>query len=245
MHWSHSFYARQDALIGSVRADIHPFHTSLAARVTAHRGHPGSLLELGAGGGQFAVAAALAGHTVTALDLYAGGGEQTRKRAEQYGVSVHALTADFYTADPGGPFETVCYWDGFGIGTDDEQRFLLSRVAGWLAADGTAYLDVYTPWYWAYHAGFQRQTAGYAQTYGFDASACRMLDTYAPPGEEAFTQSLRCYSPADLRLLLTGTGLALAEVWPGGAYDPEAGVYRPEVPLGECMTYVAVLRSAE
>lgn len=72
-----------------------------------------------------------------------------------------------------------------------------------------------------------------------------MLDTYVPPGEEAFTQSLRWYSPADLRLLLSGTGLGLAEVWPGGSYDPEAGVYRAEAPLHECMSYVAVLHPAK
>lgn len=242
MHWSHSFYARQDAVTGCYGSDIHPSHTALAARVTAHRGGPGSLLELGAGGGQFAVSAARVGHTVTALDLYAGGGEHTRQLAGRYGVSVRTLTADFYTADPGGPFGSVCSWDGFGIGTDDDQRFLLSRVARWLAPGGTAYVDVYTPWYWAYHAGFQRQTAAYTQTYGFDAQGCRMLDTYAPPEGEAFTQSLRCYGPADLRLLLAGTGLELMEVWPGGSYDPQAGVYHPEVPLGECMSYAAVLR---
>ncbi|EYB66655.1 N-methyl-transferase-like protein [Deinococcus phoenicis] len=244
MHWSHSFYARQDALTGCYRTDIHPFHTALAARVTAHRGRPGSLLELGAGGGQFAAVAALAGHQVTALDLYAGAGEHTRELAAQHGVPLRTMTADFYTADPGGPFDAVCYWDGFGTGEDNEQRHLLSRVAGWLARGGTAYVDVYTPWYWAHHAGFTRPTGRYVQTYGFDAEACRMLDTYAPEGEASFTQSLRCYSPADLRLLLAGTGLTLTEVWPGGAYDPQAGVYHPEVPLGECMMYVAVLHPA-
>lgn len=242
MHWSHSFYERQDALTGCYAAPIHPFHTSLAARVTAHRGGPGTLLDLGAGGGQFAAAAALAGHAVTALDLWAGAGEHTRRLAAQHGAEVRTLTGDFYTADPGGPFDALTYWDGFGVGTDDEQRFLLSRVARWLAPGRTAYVDVYTPWYWAHHAGFTRCTQDYTQTYGFDAEGCRMLDTYAPPGEEAMTQSLRCYSPADLRSLLPGTGLRLAEVWAGGAYDPGAGVFHPEVPLGECMTYVATLR---
>ncbi|WP_216317786.1 class I SAM-dependent methyltransferase [Deinococcus aestuarii] len=244
MHWSHSFYERQDALTGCSHAPIHPFHTALAARITAHRGRAGSLLELGAGGGQFATAAALLGHGVTALDLMTGAGEHTRFLAAQHGVTVQTLTGDFYTLDPGGPFDTICYWDGFGIGEDDEQRQLLSRVAGWLALDGVAYVEVYTPWYWARHAGFTRRTERYTQTYGFDADGCRMLDTYAPRGEEPFTQFLRCYSPADLRLLLCGTGLTLAEVWPGGAYAPDAGVYHPEAPLGEAMTFAAVLTPA-
>lgn len=241
MHWSHSFYERQNALIGCYDAPIHPHHTSLAARVTAHRGGPGSLLELGAGGGQFATAAALAEHRVTALDLWVGAGKYTRKLAARHGAEVRVLTDDFYIADPGGPFDTVCYWDGFGIGEESDQRRLLSRVAGWLAPGGTAYVDVFTSWYWAHHAGFTRRSEHFTQTYGFDADGCRMLDTYAPREGDAFTQSLRCYSPADLRLLLPGTGLRLAEVWPGGRYDPEAGVYHPEVPLGEAMTFVAVL----
>ncbi|MEF2277920.1 class I SAM-dependent methyltransferase [Deinococcus sp. YIM 134068] len=241
MHWSHSFYERQDALTGCYHAPIHTHHTTLASRVTAHRGGPGTLLELGAGGGQFAVAAALTGYRVTALELMPGGSEHTHQLAAEHGVTVRTLTADFYTADPGGPFDTVCYWDGFGIGEDDDQRRLLSRVAGWLAPGGTAYVDVYTPWYWARHAGFTRRTETFTQTYGFDADGCRMLDTYAPNGEEPFTQSLRCYSPADLRLLLSDTGLTLAEVWPGGAYDPGAGIYHPQVSLSEAMTFTAVL----
>lgn len=244
MHWSHSFYERQDAATGCYSAPIHPFHTALAARMTAHLDGAGSLLELGAGGGQFATAAALAGHDVTALDLRAGAGEYTRALARQHGAGVHTLTGGFYTLDPGGPFSAICYWDGFGIGEDDEQRFLLSRMARWLAPGAVAYMDVFTPWYWAHYAGFTHRMEGYTQTYGFDAEGCRMLDTYAPHGKEPFTQSLRCYSLADLRLLLPGTGLRLAEVWPGGAYDPHAGVFHPEVPLGECMMYVAVLVGA-
>ncbi|MBB5233070.1 class I SAM-dependent methyltransferase [Deinococcus budaensis] len=244
MHWSHTFYEQQDRLTGYYSQPIHPFHTALAARVTAHRGRPGTLLELGAGGGQFATAAALAGHTVTALDLYRRGGEHARRLAAGHGVAaaVRTVTGDFYTADPGGPFGTVCCWDGFGIGEDADQRFLLSRVARWLPEGAAAYVGVYTPWYWAQHAGFTRHTEGYTQTYGFDADGCRMLDTYAPTAAPALTQSLRCSSPADLRLLLPGTGLTLADVWAGGAYHTQAGVYQPQVSLGECMSDVAVLQ---
>lgn len=53
---------------------------------------------------------------------------------------------------------------------------------------------------------------------------------------------MRCYSPAGLRLLLEGTGLHLTDLWPGGSYDVQAEVWTPEVPLGKCMTYAAVLR---
>ncbi|MFD1731031.1 class I SAM-dependent methyltransferase [Deinococcus malanensis] len=170
------------------------------------------------------------------------GREYTRSLAARNSVSVQVVTGDFYTVDFPGTFESVCYWDGFGIGSDDDQRRLLSRVAGWLRPGATAFIDIYTPWYWAYHAGFARQHPGYTQVYGFDAQGCRMTDTYMPHGEEALTQSLRCYSPADLQLLLSGTGLVLTDVWPGGDYDPQAGVYRPEASLGECMTFTVLLQ---
>jgi hypothetical protein len=73
---------------------------------------------------------------------------------------------------------------------------------------------------------------------GFDADGCRMTERMWQLGDEggAVTQSLRCYSPADLRLLLEGTGLGLngLEAWDTDAYD-EA------VPLERAMLYLAKL----
>lgn len=100
------------------------------------------------------------------------------------------------------------------------------------------------PLYWAQHAGYTREWSAptrFVQTYGFDAEACRFTDTYAAEGEPPQTQSLRCYAPADFRLLLEGTGLGLLEVRPGGAWDPAAQVWHPQVPLARCMGWVAVL----
>ncbi|WP_420596039.1 class I SAM-dependent methyltransferase [Deinococcus sp.] len=246
--WTSSFYEFQHRLMGAYDEPIHPYHHAQATRLSGHLGGPISLLELGAGGGQFAVAAALQGFSVTALELRESGSAHTRELAAQNGVRVETLTGDFYTISPGGPYEAICYWDGFGIGSDAEQRHLLGRIGGWLAEGGAAYIEVYTPWYWAQHAGFRRELelpegqSGLIQTYGFDADACRMTDTYAPYNEPAQTQSLRCYSPADLRLLLAGTGLKLAEVWPGGRYDTQTLTWHPEVPLGGCQSFVAVLK---
>ena len=66
-HWAYSFYDFQDALTGCYADPVHPFHHERAAEV--RRDAPGvRLLELGSGGGQFAVAAALQGFDVTALE---------------------------------------------------------------------------------------------------------------------------------------------------------------------------------
>ncbi|WP_045234834.1 class I SAM-dependent methyltransferase, partial [Deinococcus pimensis] len=203
----------------------------------------GRLLELGSGGGQFAVAAAMLGHDVTALELRDAGTRHALDLAARYGVRLHAVTGSFYDAELEGPFEAVCYLDGFGIGSDADQRLLLGRIAGWLAPRGLAFVDVYTPWYWAQHAGFTRETDRYRQTYGFDADACALLDTYErlDGSGEAGTQVLRCYGPADLRLLALGTGLGVIEVWPGGRLDTSTLTWHPRAPLGACLSYTAVL----
>ncbi|GGJ86110.1 class I SAM-dependent methyltransferase [Deinococcus aquiradiocola] len=243
MHWSETFYARQTDVPGIGTAAIHPSHRALAARVTAHLGGPRHLLELGSGGGQFAVCAAREGHTVTAVERVPLLVQHSRSLARKHAVQVRVHRADFYTVRlPAASHDAVCYWDGFGIGTDDDQRRLLRRIAAWLTPAGRAYIDVYTPWYWAHAAGNAPHLPGFARSYGFDPDGCRMLDTYTPTdGTEPFTQSLRCYSPADLRLLLTGTPLHLTELWPGGHYDAQAGVWTPEVPLEQAMSYTAVL----
>ncbi len=247
MHWSETFYARQADVPGIYTRAIHSATTELAARVTVHLGGPKRLLELGSGGGQFAVAAALLGHDVTALERVPKLVEHACILARDNDVHPDVQQADFYTVQlPAAHYGTICDWDGFGTGSDDDQRRLLRRVTGWLAPAGRAYIDVYTPWYWAQAAGKAPQLSGFTREYGFGADGCRMLDTYTPnDGSEAFTQSLRCYSPADLRLLLEGTGLKLTECWPGGSYDVQAQVWTPEVPLAQAMTYAAVVALEE
>lgn len=242
-HWAYSFYDVQDELTGCYAAPVHPFHLEKAAEV--RRDAPGlRLLELGSGGGQFAVAAALEGFAVTALEYRDAGNAHAQALAAQHGVTLGTVTGDFYVADPGGPFDVICYWDGFGIGSDDEQRHLLRRLPGWLAPGGHALIEVYSPGYWQKHAGYTRRTPEYVQTYGYDADGARMTDTYAAGGDTR-TQSLRCYAPADLRLLLRGTGLTLTAVQAGGRYDRDAGVWHPQATLAECMTWTATLRPPE
>jgi hypothetical protein len=53
---------------------------------------------------------------------------------------------------------------------------------------------------------------------------------------EAVVQSLRCYAPADLRLLLATTDLRLASIEP---YEDET--YGNQVPLVDAMLYLAKL----
>ncbi len=238
-------------------------------------GRPLRLLELGAGSGQAAAAAAVAGLEVTAVELVpalaavarrlaaaldAGGSAAVFGKGEALPAAgdgdktlpasgrLLVLEGDFYAIDPGPPFDLIAYWDGFGIGTDEAQRQLLRAIHGWLAPGGKALIEVYTPWYWAAAAGRSQQLAeGTFRRYGFDADGCRMLDRWWEEGreDEAVVQSLRCYSPADLRLLLDGTGLRLEHVEPAGAWDDAAGRWEADAPLEKAQSFLARMVASE
>jgi SAM-dependent methyltransferase len=243
MDWARQFYIRQEQWSGIYTGDVAEEHRRRAAAIgRLAGGGPKRVLELGAGGGQAAAAAADLGHTVVALDLARAALACARRLAAQRPAgALTVVEGDFYTVELAGPFDVVCYWDGFGIGEDDDQRRLLRRIAGWLAPGGRALIDINTPWYWAGAAGRKMQVGQALRRYDFDAEGCRLLDTWWPlddPAQEV-TQSLRCYGPADLRLLLEGTGLALGAVEPGGALVGTQYVER--APLRQAMSYVAVL----
>lgn len=245
LNWAAQFYEQQDRLGQVYSGPVAEYHHHKAAEVTARLGSPAKrVLELGAGGGQDAFALAQAGHEVTALELVprAAAFAQTLAKGLTQG-SLKVLNADFYTVALEDTFDAVCYWDGFGIGSDAEQRHLLRRIAVWLESDGVALIDILTPWYWASVAGTEHTDVGYSRRYNFDADGCRMLDTWwnLEQPNKGVTQFIRCYSPADLRLLVEGTGLVLREVHAGGMFDQVAREFRPDVPLEQAMWYLAVL----
>jgi SAM-dependent methyltransferase len=203
---------------------------------------PKRILELGAGSGFASAALAAAGHDVVAIDLVDACVESiTRLAVDIDGASLRAIAADFYSVELEDPFDIVCYFDGFGIGSDDDQRRLLRRIDAWLSPGGCALVDVFAPWYWAKTSGTREEfPAGSGVLYeeGFDAEGCRMVERMWREGHEdaAVAQSLRCYSPADLRLLLETIGLSLVVIEP---YEDES--YGNQASLAEAMLYLCKL----
>lgn len=246
MEWVEAFYTKQDEWSGCYTGQPGPGDHQRAQLVTAAlAGQMGRVLELGAGGGQSALATAQLGHEVTAIEVVARLAAHARTLVMQAAPgTLRIMEGSFYTLPLSATFDVICYWDGFGVGTDAQQRLLLQRMARWLAPAGTVLIDLYTPWYWARVAGRQMATSAFMRQYDFDADSCRMLDHWwhAERPTEPVTQSLRCYSPQDLRLLLEGTGLVLAQVEAGGAVDYDAGTYTSAVPLAQAMQYRALLR---
>lgn len=234
MEWVEAFYARQDEWSGCYTGLPGPGDHARAQIITAAlAGQTGRVLELGAGGGQSALATAKLGHEVTAIELVARTAAHARTLVTQAAPgTLRIIEGSFYTLPLAETFDGICYWDGFGVGTDAQQRVLLQRIVRWLAPSGTVLMDINTPWYWARVSGRQMATSTFVRQYDFDADGCRMLDHWwqAERPDEQVTQLLRCYSPQDLRSLTEGTGLILEQVEPGGAVDYEAGTSASSVP---------------
>jgi hypothetical protein len=155
-----------------------------------------------------------------------------------------------------GPFDVVCYWDGFGIGSDADQRRLLKRISQlWLAPGGSVLIDVASPVWAARHAGLEQHLAPLPGVPGsvemirrfhFDPLRGRWIDEWQPAAEpaKALAQTIRCYTPADFILLLEGTGLELRAIEVGGqAIDINSNQIITSSPLMEAYSYLAILAS--
>lgn len=258
MEWVEDFYSRTGRWWGEAESGIGDRDRDRVERFRRVCGpEPKRVLELGCGYGNTAAAFADAGHRVVAVEL-TDRADRAKAHTERLGPDrLRVVRGDFYTAAFDGRFDAVTYWNGFGIGSDADQRRLLRRIATeWLAPGGTALVDVYNPFVWAAWSGdvelLQANPArGYhhelQQHLEFDPVSATALDTWwdtAEP-ERRITQRLRCYSPADLRLLLEGTGLALAGILAGGEPVGLAADHTGDAAwLRDHYEYLAVLTSA-
>lgn len=215
---------------------------------------PARVLELGSGYGTTAALTARAGHAVTAVDISDRVDFAATLRADVAPGSLTIIKDDFYSVELSGQFDVVCYWDGFGVGSDADQRRLLHRIASrWLRPGGTALIDVYNPFVWARWDGDEEhklpnRDLGYEyelfHRVSFDPVTCTATGTWwdAAHPDEKISQRLRCYTPADLALLLAGTTLALSAITAGEhtfrpAHQPDdSGLLRQH------HSYLAVLR---
>ena len=213
------------------------------------------VLELGAGAGHSAAASADLGHIVTAVELSPVRARQalgltkiTRKG------SLTILEADFYTVDLDSRFDVVCYWDGFGVGSDSDHRRLLRRIShDWLVPGGCALIDIASTFWAARQAGNEERltplpgvpgSVEMLRRYHFDPVHCRWIDEWQPVDspEKALAQTVRCYTPADFLLLLEGTGLILQYVEVDGqVLDVRSNTIMTGGPLMEAYSYLVKL----
>ncbi|BCJ30215.1 class I SAM-dependent methyltransferase [Actinocatenispora sera] len=254
MDWVRDFYSTTGRWWAPAMAGIGQRERRRAALVDRVCGAgPYRVLELGAGFGNTAAALAEHGHDVTAVEI-----SDRAEQAQRYvGPRLQVVQEDFYAVELPGGYDAVCYFNGFGIGTDTDQRRLLRRIATeWLRPGGSALIDVMNPFVWARWAGDrEHQDAdpanGYAYTVDertdFDPVRSRYTDTWweTDRPDEAITQVGRCYSPADLVLLLETTGLRLDQLWVDGEpLELTADHAGNATLLHRAHEYLAVLRHA-
>jgi SAM-dependent methyltransferase len=215
--WVSSFYDRKGQVWGP--SGVLGHHRERAAAIERFgRISHGRVLEIGAGSGGSAVATAELGYRVVALELSsvrAGfASDLTQGRAD---LTIEVLEADFMTVELSEKFDVVTCWNGFGVGSDADQRQLLKRIRqDWLVDDGVAILDIFNPVGWSRLAGESSidEETGLRTAVDFDAVENRLVDNWWFDGDARppMAQSIRCYSPPDFRLLLESTGLRLADV---------------------------------
>ena len=257
MDWVQPFYTQKSEWLRTLGLP-HTIQTHDRARATtvvrycphAHL----SVLELGCGDGGTAAALADLGYDVTAIELSSLRAAQAQHftQVPRKG-SLSVVEADFYTLELPNRFDVVCYWDGFGIGTDADQQRLLRRIAHeWLQVDGVALIEVFNPLYWANEAGVERRFApiGVSAHYGFDPLQCRFLERCIPDGDQtkALAQSIRCYTPSDLHLLVKGTGLQIVALEVAGEQVSEQNTsssYTKRNPWWTTAEYLAILARSE
>ncbi|MGW0709719.1 class I SAM-dependent methyltransferase [Streptomyces sp. NPDC002643] len=215
---------------------------------------PGKVLELGCGTGATAVATAAAGYAVTGIDV----SEVRIAKAEDRltGLLATAGTtpairpvfrrADFYTTELAETFDVVTCWNGFGVGTDDNQRHLLRRIATeWLDPGGVLIMDIYSPWRWASIHGKSYEYRDLICENRFDPVVSRFEERWwrRSDPDTVISQYGRCYSPADFLVLIKGLGLEVTEFRvPDRSFGPDATDTDLATALLERWEYTAILR---
>ncbi|MEZ0110099.1 SAM-dependent methyltransferase [Catenulispora sp. EB89] len=259
MDWSRDFYSTTGRWWGPAESGVterdHE-RVALVRTASAATSEATTMLELGCGYGSTAALAARSGFQVLGIDISDRLQFARRYLDEAAPGTLGFAYADFYRFAARRRFDVICYWNGFGIGTDADQRVLLRRIAQeWLAPGGVALIDVANPLAWSRWAGEVEHKAArpqdgyrYALTerIDFDPIGCRYIDTWWEQDhpERAHTQTGRCYTPADFELLLAGTGLTLNAAYVNGVAIGDDGDAASRAGLlTERHEWLAVLRA--
>lgn len=173
------------------------------------------VLELSAGDGETTAEFARAGHKVTSLELCPERAAKARETLSSEGLEADVRDGGLSGSDLGRDFDAVMLWSGFGFNSDAYQRELLRRIGNeWLRDERSrAFVTVFDPAWWLKQTpstGLLQHSFSTESTYVQETS--RYVMVWRDPGESdppKMTRGLRCYSVADLRLLLEGTGLRI------------------------------------
>jgi SAM-dependent methyltransferase len=198
------------------------------------------ILELAAGTGETAAYLCDHDYSVTAVDISKRNIELMCEMKKNR-PSLQVVEGDLLKVQISEKFPTICMFEAFGMGSDQDQRMLLKRIKmDWLQKGGVFILDVYHPCGPIKAAGQKRILDRLENIPGsvdmteysyYDGIKNRWINIWEPVNdkESARIQSIRCYTPADLILLLEGTGLIVQKiVYRGREIDFESDEIRTE-----------------
>ena len=156
--WVIPFYRKQFEWLHDVETEMANYLQQEADNIEEQIGvNFKSMLDIGAGIGSIARTLDARGKDMTTLELVPELVEAARLRSPK-SIDIHM--GDFYTYTFSKQFDVVSYFDGFGIGTDDDQLTLLKRMRSWVKDDGSLLIDIYNPFYWRTMAAGQKMKSG-------------------------------------------------------------------------------------
>lgn len=163
--WVEPFYRKQFEWMNH-NVDMKEDYNELARELKEQVGKPFSeMLDIGAGRGDLAKTLAESGVKMTTLELVPELVQFAKNRSNGL-VTSHC--GDFYTFELKEIFDVVGYFDGFGIGTDEDQLRLLLRIRKWMKEDGCALVDIYQPRYWQQVDGREMTVHDANRVYRYD-----------------------------------------------------------------------------
>lgn len=218
------------------------------------------ILELAAGTGETAAFLCDHGYTVVAVDISHNNFE-LMSNFQKKQPNLQMREGDILEVDIQERFPTVCMFESFGFGSDQEQQRLLKRISeNWLIPDGVLILDVYHPMGPILAAGKKQELDKLENVAGsmdmtdysyYDPIKSRWIDIWEPKNEKENKrmQSIRCYTPADFILLAGSCGLSIEKMI---FCDKEIDFENPEVTTENVFTtdegsysYTVILRKLE
>lgn len=245
LDWVDSFYRFQNTYFEVYLGDLTD-HDQRRTSLIQHYFPKGStVLELGGGGGQTACLLSQNGFDVTMVEIQQQSVQHAEVLMQKYATSWEVVLGDFYEVDINEQFDVICYFDSFGIGSDDDQIRLLSRIQHWLKDDGMAFVEVGNKTFWRDIAFGRSFNLGPAiRTYDYDFENDILMDTWMlnAPGRQTNIQQLRCYSTHEMDDLLMKSNLCALDYQPAGRLDFEREEFTMDATISNCMTYYSLIK---
>lgn len=187
------------------------------------------VLDLGCGGGRHSILLAERGYRLVGLDLSVellALARETWERRHPAEDGPQWVQADMRSPALDGQFDACIMMDeSLGVFDDDADHLqVLGAAAEALTSGGRLVLELMNPYFWAHHArtthfppGALSPDAHIVRTYRFDAERGRVEDHVTvfradAEAEVLPVQSLRCWTPMEIRALVQAAGFGQVEV---------------------------------